>query len=178
MASGKKKRKAISWKLQIMMIFTVLAALAAMPTTVLLFFGLLPTAVALFIDRTDEKTRVLTVGAMNAAGCTPFIMQLWTTNHTLENAFMIISDPRTVIVMYCAAGVGYIIDWTVSGLVGTFMVSRANVRREQIARRQEDLVERWGREVTGEIPVDAAGFPIDNEENIAKDQKAAGAAGA
>ena len=168
----KKKKTRLSWQTQILMIFILLSALAAMPTTVMLFFGMLPTAVALFVDRTENKTRVLTVGAMNAAGCAPFVLKLWATEHTLENAFMIITDPRTIIVMYCAAGVGYMVDWTVSGLVGTFMVSKATHRREMIKNRQESMVERWGREVTGELALDAAGFPLDADAEPVKAGKA------
>lgn len=160
----KKKKAIISWKMQILLIFIALAALMAMPTTVLIFFGMMPTAAAYFIDRTKTKTRALTVGAMNAAGCAPFILKLWATEHTLENSFMIVTDPRTIIVMYCAAGVGYLLDWTVSGLVGTFMVSKAEYRRNMIKERQAQLVERWGREVTGDVIVDVAGFPIEGED--------------
>lgn len=166
MANARKKRKkktALGWQGQVLLIFMLLAALAALPTTVMLFLGMLPTAVAAFIDRTAEKTRVLTVGAMNLAGCSPFILQLWTSEHSIENSVMIVTDPRTIIVMYCAAGIGYMIDWTVSGLVGAFMVSRASSRREQIAKHQEEMVARWGREVTGEIPVDSFGFPFDSD---------------
>lgn len=158
----KKKKKALTWKMQLVLIFVLLAAIAAMPTTALLCIGMLPTVVAWLIDRTKERTRALTVGAMNAAGCTPFILQLWMTTNTLPNSLMIISDPRTIIVMYCAAGVGYLIDWAISGLVGSVMVQRATSRRDQIAKRKAALVERWGKEVTGEIPVDQYGFPVDD----------------
>ena len=168
MPPSRKKKPPVTWQMQILMIFILLSSIAAMPTTVLLFFGMLPTAVAMFIDRTRNKTRALTVGAVNLAGCTPFILQLWTTRHSLENAFVIISDPRTIIVMYCAAGVGYMIDWTVSGLVGSLMASRATHRREQIKKRQQEMVDRWGREVTGEVPVDQMGFALDPEHETAK----------
>jgi hypothetical protein len=162
MAPGKKKKKkGLAWRAQLIMIFVLLAAIAAMPTTVLLCIGMLPTLVAWFIDRTKERTRALTVGAMNAAGCTPFILQLWMSSNTLQNSLMIITDPRTVIVMYCAAGVGYLIDWAISGLVGSVMVQRATSRRDQIAKRKAALAERWGPEVTGDIPLDQYGFPID-----------------
>jgi len=176
MAKGRKKKKAkgVTWQTQIILIFVLMAAIAAMPTTMLVFFGMLPTLVALLIDRTGEKTRVLTVGAMNAAGCTPFVLQLWTTNNSAEYAGMIITDPRTIIVMYCAAGIGYMIDWAISGLVGSVMVQRANQRREQITRRQAEMVERWGIEVTGEVPVDAFGFPLDPDDvSLVGDKKPA-----
>ena len=159
MAGKKKLRKAgRSWQIQLMLLFILLAGIVAMSTTMILLVGLLPTFVALFIDRTPEKTRVLTVGAMNAAGCAPFILQLWTTGVSMDNALSIITDPLTIVVMYCAAGVGYIIDWSVSGLVGSVMIQRGSVRRKQIAKRQAELVERWGPEVTGDNPGDAYGF--------------------
>lgn len=157
----KKKKKGLTWQIQLVLIFVILASIAAMPTTVLLILGMLPTAVAWFIDRTKERTRALTVGAMNAAGCTPFILQLWQTGNSMPTSLHIISDPRTIIVMYCAAGVGYLIDWAISGLVGSVMVQRATGRREQIAKRKAALVERWGPEVTGEVALDQYGFPID-----------------
>lgn len=160
----KKRKKPVQWQTQVLLIFVFLAMIAAMPTTIMLFLGMLPTMVAIFVDRTHEKTRALSVGAMNLAGCSPFILQLWTTHHAVENAMAIISDPRTIVVMYCAAGVGYIIDWAVSGLVGGMMIHRAKARREQIRKIQASLVERWGREVTGEIPVDAQGFPLAIDE--------------
>lgn len=158
--SRKKKKDGMSWQIQIVLIFVALAGLVMMETTLILLVGMLPTLVAFFIDRTTEKTRVLTVGAMNAAGCAPFVLQLWTTQNSMNSALSIITDPRTIIVMYCAAGVGYIVDWAISGLVGSIMVQRGTMRRNHIAKRQADLVERWGPEVTGELPLDRYGFPI------------------
>lgn len=165
MAKRRKKSKGLTWRGQIVLIFSLLAAVAALPTTVMLFLGMLPTMVCLFIDRTAEKTRVLTVGAMNAAGCSPFIVQLWTTHNTFENSMSITTDPRTVIVMYCAAGVGYMLDWAISGIVATIMVQRAQHRIGLIQKKQEEMVERWGREVTGEIPVDAYGFALESDDD-------------
>jgi len=159
---SRKGKKSATWQTQILLIFIFLAMIAAMPTTIMLFLGMLPTMVAIFVDRTHEKTRALSVGAMNLAGCSPFVLQLWTTHHAVENAITIISDPLTIIVMYCAAGVGYVIDWAVSGLVGGIMIHRAVARREQIKTIQAGLVERWGREVTGEVMVDVHGFPVED----------------
>jgi len=164
MAKRKKKSKKLTWRGQIILVFTLLAGAAALPTTVMLFLGMLPTMACLFIDRTAEKTRVLTVGAMNAAGCSPFIVQLWTTQNTFESSISIVTDPRTVIVMYCAAGIGYMLDWAISGIVATIMVQRAQHRIALIEKKQEEMIERWGREVTGEIPVDAKGFALENDD--------------
>lgn len=155
------KKRGMSTSTRILLIFGLLTSIVFMSTTIILGIGMLPTIVAVFIDRTSERTRGLTVGAMNLAGCMPFLLKLWTGSGSAEQAFSIITDPRTVIVMYCAAGVGYVIDWAVSGLVSSIMVQAGTLRAQQIVKRQADLVQRWGREVTGDIATDQYGFPLD-----------------
>ena len=158
----KDKKKKSGWGLQIMMIFGLLAAVLFMPTTILLVVGMLPTVVAALIDR-KGGARAITVGALNLCGCIPFLMDLWTKGHTTELAVSLITDPLTIIVMYAAAGIGYMIDWALSGIVATILVQRSTSRMEAIRKRQAELVERWGKEVTGELPLDAEGFPVDEQ---------------
>lgn len=167
MARGKKKarrRKSKGAGAQLLGLFSLVAAVVFMPTTILLFFGMLPTLVAGLVDRTGKGTKALTVGSMNLAGCTPFLFDLWTKGHTAENALAIISDPRTIIVIYCAAGIGYLIDWAMSGIVATIMIQRSASRLKEIKKRQAALVERWGPEVTGTVPLDAYGFPVEKQD--------------
>ena len=104
----------------------------------------------------------MTVGAMNLCGCVPFLMDLWTTSHTAEFAIGLIADPRTIIVMYAAAGIGYMVDWALSGIIATIMIQRATSRLDAIRVRQDEMIVRWGREVTGEILLDSEGFPVED----------------
>lgn len=172
-----KKKKSVkknkSWGLQIAMIFMLLAAILFMPTTVLLLLGMMPTVVAALIDR-QGGTRVITVGSMNLCGCLPFLLDLWTKSHTMEYAISLITDPRTVIVMYAAAGIGYMIDWALSGIVATIMIQRATSRLSAIRKRQEAMIVRWGPEVTGEMLLDAEGFPLDDPNAPTEAPRAAG----
>lgn len=155
-AKGRSSKK----KLPVLGIAGFIAAVIFMPTTILLFFGMLPTVAAGFIDRSGKGIKALTVGAMNLAGCTPFLLELWTGGHTADLSLEIISDPRTIIVIYCAAAMGYLVDWAVSGIVKSLLLQKAKSRTKEIKDRQSYLVKRWGREVTGELPLDAFGFPI------------------
>lgn len=159
--AGKKGRPK-GWGLQIMMIFGLLAAILFMPTTILVVFGMLPTLVAALVDR-KGGARAITVGALNLCGCVPFLLELWTESHTAAFAVELITDPRTIIVMYAAAAIGYMIDWALSGIVATIMMRSATSRLEAIRQRQEELVARWGKEVTGELSLDAEGFPLDGQ---------------
>lgn len=149
---------------QLLSLFAFITAVVFMPTTILLFIGMLPTLVAGLVDRTGKGTKALTVGSMNLAGCAPFLFDLWKRGQTADNALMIITDPRTIIVVYCAAGIGYLIDWAMSGIVATIMIQRSGFRLKEIKNRQATLVERWGPEVTGNMPLDAEGFPLDDKD--------------
>ncbi len=167
MAKFKKKKKKASGKGQLLGIFGLFTAVIFMPTTIVLLMGMIPTVIAAVTDRTGKGTKALTVGAMNLAGCTPFLIELWSTGHTPEIAVTIITDPRAMSVMFASAGVGYLISWAMSGIVGTVLVQRSGVRIKDIKKKQEALVQRWGVEVTGDIPLDPYGFPIETQEKIA-----------
>lgn len=172
-SKNKKAKKSKGWGLQIIMIFVFLAAILFMPTTVLLLLGMLPTVIAVIIDR-QGGTRAMTVGSMNLCGCLPFLLDLWTKSHTMEYAVGLITDPRTIIVMYAAAGIGYMIDWALSGIVATIMIQRATSRLSAIRKRQEEMIVRWGPEVTGEMLLDAEGFPLDESNALVEAPQTAG----
>ena len=116
----------------------------------------------------------MTVGSMNLCGCLPFLLDLWTTKHTMEYAVSLITDPRTIIVMYAAAGIGYMIDWALSGIVATLMIQRSTSRLSAIRKRQEEMIVRWGPEVAGEMLLDTEGFPLDESTLPVEAPQAAG----
>jgi hypothetical protein len=156
----KKKKGGAGGKVQIVLIFFILLSAVFLPTAFVMFIGLLPMVVAFFVDRSPKKSKAITVGAMNLAGCMPFLLELWTTDHTLDRAFSIILNPMAIIVIYSAAVVGYLIDWALSIMVASFLYDRGVSRKAAIEKRQQELIERWGREVTGSLPLDEQGFPI------------------
>ena len=160
----KKSKKRSSWKKQLLLIFGVLLGAVFLPSTFLLAIGMVPTPFSLFVDRTKGKSKVITVGSMNLAGCSPFLFELWTIDHSFPKAFEIISDPFAVIVMWSAAAVGYIINWAMTGIVSVYLFQRGQSRQKAIVKRQEELIERWGKEVTGDLPLDPEGFPVENKK--------------
>ena len=155
-----KKRK-LGWYGRLLIISVLAAALVFLPTTIVLMFGMIPTAVAALVDRHKERTLALTVGAMNLAGCMPFLLDLWTeTEHKLADAVHIIANPVTIIVMYSAAGIGWLIYLNMTAIVAAIVIKRHETRLKQIRERLDELLEDWGEEVTGKIMVDKYGMPI------------------
>lgn len=155
----KKKKPRSTWKAQIFLIATLMLGVMFSAMAVILLVGMIPTIVALIVDRSQGRMRAMTVGAINFAGCTPFLVEVFKKGNTIETAITYITQPRTIVVMYMAAGMGYLIDWAMTGIVSAIMVQRAKGRIKEIKKNQKDLIERWGPEVTGTIPLDEFGFP-------------------
>ncbi|MAE50997.1 MAG: hypothetical protein CMH27_04230 [Micavibrio sp.] len=156
-----KNKKKMGWRGQILMLSGIMTAAVFLPSTVLLLIGMIPTPFALLTDRTRGKNKVITVGAMNVAGCSPFLFELWTTDHSFVQTMAIVTDPFAIVVMWSSAAVGYIINWAMTGLVTATLYQRGQSRQKAIQKRQQELVERWGQEVTGNLPLDPQGFPVD-----------------
>lgn len=144
---------------RILLIVFVLTALVFYKVSILLLIGMLPTIAARLIDKTPDRTKVLTVGFMNFAGCFPYCFDLFSRKGgEIASIIPIISNPMNIVIMYAAAGLGYIIEWGIVGFVASLMVQRGRQRLVDIKKTHEAIVKKWGPEATGEIEVDAKGF--------------------
>lgn len=134
-------------------------------TAIILVFGMMPTLAILATDKSIGKSRTICVGAMNFAGCFPFLLEFWSGfgQQTIDNAFNIISNVETIIVIYMLAAGGYAIDKTVTGITASIIIQKSERRLKKIGEEQKKLVERWGEKVTGQYKLDEYGFPIDYE---------------
>lgn len=133
----------------IMFVLIAGGAVLFLPSVLLLVIGMTPTLAAMLTDRRREKYATLCVGCMNFTGVLPFLVELWTQDHSYDNAFRMIGDPFTWLVMFGAAAIGWAIYFVAPGIVGMFIAMRADQRVERLRRRQRDLVEEWGPGVAG-----------------------------
>ena len=133
----------------IFVLIVAVVGLFTLPTILILGIGMLPTVGAMISDRRKEKYATLCVGAMNFTGVLPFMITLWTEDHSYERAFQIIADPFTWLVMYGAAAIGWSIYFVAPSIVGMFIGMRTEQRIQRLRRRQRDLVEEWGPGVAG-----------------------------
>lgn len=154
-------KKKIGWRERILLAAFIVAAVVFLPITALLFVGMLPTVMARVTDKTKEKTKVLTVGFMNFAGCFPFLYQLAESGLKFENSIGIISEPMTIVMIYTCAVLGYGIEWLVTNMVAGLMVQKGRNRLETIKKIQESMAKQWGPEVAGDLPLDQYGFPLE-----------------
>ncbi len=159
MAPVRKKKKGKTWQVHLVLVICVILAAAFSSLALILAIGMVPTFVCLIVDKSKGRVKTFTVGALNFAGCLPFLLEIWKRGASLEMALNYILQPRTIVVMYFAAAMGYMIDWAMTGIVSSVMVQRGKARLKEIEKQKAALVERWGEEVTGNVLLDEYGFP-------------------
>ncbi|MGL1180852.1 hypothetical protein ACSTLD_24260, partial [Vibrio parahaemolyticus] len=66
------------------MAFLVLLAPFIFPTVVMIFIGLIPTWIAFFVDKDADKSSAAAIAAMNCAGLSPFVIDLWVNGQSMD----------------------------------------------------------------------------------------------
>ena len=119
------------------------------PTCIVLAIGMLPSVVAYIVDRTGGKYLTITVALMNFCGTLPGITRLWQFGQAYDAAGRIGLDPLHWLASYGAAAVGWVIYLSIPPILSVFYGRVTQTRIEGLKRKQADLVEVWGPEVTG-----------------------------
>lgn len=179
MAKPKKKKKTnkksvigkMGFRAWVLVLISLVTAIVFFPSTLLLTVGLLPTLMAAVYVSAGHKNKVLTIGALNFAGCFPFLMMIWDTTDRMQKSLELLADPVTTVVMYSAAAVGYVLNWGVTKTVKNVMLLGANNKIKSIEKEKEALEDRWGREVRGDLVLDENGFAIKKKIEDTKDNK-------
>jgi hypothetical protein len=124
-----------------------MVSFAIIPTIVVLSVMLLPTAVAFLVERGKGYYAVVTIGALNLAGASPYLVDLWFKDHTVDGALDVITNIWAYLIIYSAAGFGWAIYSTMPAVVGSFMAMGAGRRIAALREQQKELVQKWGPDV-------------------------------
>lgn len=116
-------------------------------SVILLIVGLLPTMVAFVIDKSSGKYATLCVGAMNITGVFPSIFELWTGQNNFSQAIQIITNVFDLVIMYGAAGFGWILYIVIPSTVSTLLNLLAQRRITRLRNQQRELINEWGKDV-------------------------------
>lgn len=144
------------WKLLLLVVVLGLS-LAVLPTMVVAAVGMLPTLVAYIVDGRREKYAAFSVGCMNFCGVLPFMLQLWTQEHSFAMAWRIVGDPVSWMVMYAAASIGWIIYYAAPHVVAGYLRFQLDRRITKLREYQKDLVTEWGDSITRSVGAEQGG---------------------
>lgn len=147
---GGEATAGINWRrASLLLIVALPAMLVLLPTTIMAFVLSLPTVVAFLVDRTRERYLVATVGLLNLCGLLPALIALWDRGQSIETAFRLLTDMLYWLIAFGAAGVGWAIFVCLPPLVTSYYGLMAQRRILSLRKRQKQLIEAWGEDVTG-----------------------------
>lgn len=144
------KKPKISAPLRASIFILLILGVMYFPMTVLFCGCMLPAFVAALVDNKPDKTAGITVGAMNLAGTVPAWLDLMSRGGQIDYALSLLMMPKTLLMAYGAAALGWVIYLQVPGLVSGVLVKRNQRRLAEIDRRQQELVRKWGSRIAGE----------------------------
>ena len=120
----------------------------SLPSIIILFFGMLPTIVAFIIDRSKQRNASFCVGGINFCGVFPYLMDLWTGANTMDMSVRVLTDVFSLVIMYGAAGFGWMIYLTLPPVIAAFLSVMAQHRVSTLRATQRQLIEEWGDDVS------------------------------
>ncbi len=131
------------WGLLIFMLLLIVA----LPTVMLLGFGMLPGLVAMIVDRTEERSATFCVGGLNFCGVFPYLMDLWFGDHSLNQAITLLTDVFALAVMYGGACMGWMLYLSLPPVIASFIQVMSERRLQQLRKTQREILDEWGDEV-------------------------------
>jgi hypothetical protein len=127
---------------------TFLAAVS-LPLCVVVAVGLLPAGIAFLFDRHPRRYLSMAVGVANLAGLVWPVVALLHSSLNLAGALRVLGEPRSWLVMYGAAAIGWALSEATPMVARLILDFRANEAERKLRKRAAHLVEEWGGEVGG-----------------------------
>lgn len=110
--------------------------------------GMLPSVIALIVDRGKGRFASQTITALNFVGILPFIFDIGLNYERSVAAREAMSDPFTWVVIYGFAVIGLMMIFILPNITAIFFTIKAEYKLRTLNAEQEALVEEWGEEVT------------------------------
>lgn len=117
----------------------------SLSTFLVLLVGLLPTVVAMIVDRTPQHYATACVGGLNIAGVAPFLAAMW-FNPAVSDAPAVLTNPFALAVMYLSAAAGWALFAGVPALFTTLDGLSTQRRVQRLEERRAALAEEWGED--------------------------------
>lgn len=129
-----------------MLIFAglLISLVVALPTVPIVLLGMIPTAVAVFVDRNPHKTAAISVAGLNFAGVAPFVAVLWHQQNSLYHSIAILSDVYSWLAMYGAAALGWLLYLALPPIATAILSIFSAQRIASLEAQQAKLREEWG----------------------------------
>lgn len=136
------------------LIILVLLILVALPTVMMIGFGMLPAIVAGIIDRTEERSATFCVGGLNFCGLFPYLLELWLQDNSLGQATDLLTDVFVLAVIYGGACMGWLLYLSLPPVIASFIQVMSQRRLQQLRATQKEIIKEWGDEIIMDADLD------------------------
>jgi len=128
--------------------------------------ALLPSGIAMLVDRSKERNLFKCVIAVNSVGAVPALLALWKSGPpTIEMLEAVAGNYWYWVIAYSAATVGWLLYAGVPSLIASYVAMKAQRRIAELRRKQERLVDEWGDEVAREVRSGDEDYPAGDGED-------------
>ena len=165
---NKPSKKTIGLRGVLLAIVAIILSMLYLSSAMLFFIGMLPTIVAYFTDDKPGKNKTFTIGAINFSACFHYLINIWISADPVEAATTYLGDPLTVMVIYSAAALGYILNYVSTILMSSVLQKKSYARIEKLESQKKKLEKRWGKKVNGERTLDSNGFLVSDFDDKEK----------
>ena len=145
----KAKRGGFGGMLTVAVLCGTALVVTALPLCVLLLAGMLPSVVAAMVDRHPRRYLTATVAILHLAGLVLPALTLVKLGMSLAGAQQVLIDPRNWLIMYGAAGTGWVVNAAMQTLARIILGIRDERVERHLHKQAEQLVQEWGAEVGG-----------------------------
>ncbi len=136
------------------LIIVTLLIMVALPTVMMIGFGMLPAIVAGIIDRTEEKSATFCVGGLNFCGLFPYLLELWVQDNSLNEATNLLTDVFVLAVIYGGACMGWLLYLSLPPVIASFIQVMSQRRLQQLRSTQKEIIKEWGDEIIMDADLD------------------------
>lgn len=139
------KSKQLDIKKAAVFLIVILGMMIFLPgLTLVLIIGFLPTLGAVVAEPTKIYALSFCVGICNMTGLIPMIHELYISKFRMQAAYALIHNEINLLIILCAAAVGWGIFFTVPVITVAIYKARDRATLAKLTRRYEELKEIWG----------------------------------
>jgi len=150
-AKPAKSASPSSMRVATLLFMFITLGIVMMPFAMLLAIGMLPSFVASMTDNRPEKSASSAIMIMNLCGIIPNLINLWNKGGTIGKAMAIVQDPFNLLMMYGAAGAGWLLVLAMPPIMQFLIGIKTEETLKQLRARMDKLREEWGDSIEGAV---------------------------
>lgn len=151
--AAETKRRGLSMTTKMVLGVSALPLIGVLlPTLIVVVPLMLPSIAAYVFDRSRERYLAITVGLPNVCGTLPAIGTLWAGGQSFTSASLVLGDVMFWLIAYAAAAMGWVLHGVLPPFMAGYYQQASRARILHLQRKQKDLIETWGEDVSESGP--------------------------